>query len=129
MANLNKLLGITYLIGKIQFKLFFHGAKWLSKWRFPPTCWLMEILANGETQVYVGCLIVILIGIAGTTSWIVMVSQHFTLSIVVVLFVYFGWSSGCRIWKKHRKYQLPSHPRNYIIIQYVLFYMSAKWLP
>ena len=26
-----KLLGITYLVGKIQFKLFFHGPKWLSK--------------------------------------------------------------------------------------------------
>ena len=26
-----KLLGITYLVGKIKFKLFFHGPKWLSK--------------------------------------------------------------------------------------------------
>ena len=28
-----KLLGIPYLVGKIQFKLLFHGPKWLSKLR------------------------------------------------------------------------------------------------
>ena len=33
MANLTKLLGITYFIGKIEFKLLFHGPKRLSKWK------------------------------------------------------------------------------------------------
>ena len=31
----SKLFGITYLVGKIKFKLLFHGPKWLSKdWSF-----------------------------------------------------------------------------------------------
>ena len=29
MANLNKLLGIAYLVGKIKFKLYLQGPKWL----------------------------------------------------------------------------------------------------
>ena len=31
MTKLEKLLGITYLVGNIKFKLLFHGPKWLSK--------------------------------------------------------------------------------------------------
>ena len=33
MANLTKLLGIPYLIGKIKFKLSVHGPKWLRKYK------------------------------------------------------------------------------------------------
>ena len=31
MANLTKLFGMTFLVGKFKFKLLFHGPKWLSK--------------------------------------------------------------------------------------------------
>ena len=44
-----KLLGITYLVGKIKFKLLFHGLKWLSKDNVGKNCdWFLNATSPGE---------------------------------------------------------------------------------